>query len=41
MVEIVQRTDVLVGMFEGNRASSIGWDGADPVRLPLPLPSPD
>ena len=40
MVEIVQRTDALVGMFEGYRESSIGWDGADPVRLRPPLPSP-
>jgi Glyoxalase/Bleomycin resistance protein/Dioxygenase superfamily len=40
MVEIVQRTDALAGMFEGYRASSIGWDGADPVRLRPPLPQP-
>ena len=40
MVEIVQRTDALAGMFEGYRASSIGWDGANPVRLRPPLPSP-
>ena len=41
MVEIVQRTDALVEMFEGYRASSIGWDGAHPVRLRAPLPSPN
>ncbi len=37
-VELVQRTAAVVGMFEGYRLSSVGWDGTDPVRLRAPLP---
>jgi hypothetical protein len=40
MVEIVQQTDALVAMFDSYRASSLGWDGTDPVRLRAPLPPP-
>ncbi len=40
MVELVEQTPALEGMFEGFRTASLNWDGADAVRLRAALPAP-